>query len=425
MENRFRNIELQYKKYGNVQGLMQYINKETLIGQHRKQIGNKATGIDKITKYDYQNNINVNIEKLLGKMKTISYKPKAVRRAYISKTGSNELRPLGIPTYEDKIVQGAMAEILRNIYENIFLDYSYGFRPNRDCHKALKELDRIIMWENVNYIVDADIKGFFNNVNHSWLIKFLEYTIKDRTFIRYISRFLKAGIMEDMQYYASDKGTPQGGLISPILANVYLHYVLDLWFEKIVKTQCKGKAFLIRYADDFVCCFQYKSEAEKFYRALRERTRKFGLELAEDKSKIIPFGRNTKSKETFDFLGFTHRNGKSRKGLYKLIHHTSGKKSRAKKDSVKQWLREKVYIYPIPYLIKKLNIKLVGMYRYYGISDNVKWMIKFRQYVRYELKKWLSRRSQRGFITWEKYNKILQYNSIATPKIYHSLWQFE
>ena len=231
--------------------------------------------------------------------------------------------------------------------------------------------------------------------------------------------------MEDMQYYESDKGTPQGGLISPILANVYLHYVLDLWFEKIIKIQCKGKAFLIRYADDCVCCFQYKSEAVKFYRALKERTRKFGLELAEDKSKIIPFGRNTKSKETFDFLGFTHRNGKSRKGLYKLIHHTSSKKSRAKKDSVKQWLREKVYIYPIPYLIKKLNIKLVGMYRYYGISDNVQWMIKFRQYVRYELKKWLSRRSQRGFITWEKYNKILQYNPIATPKIYHSLWQFE
>ncbi len=425
MENGFRNIELQYKKYGNVQGLMQYINKDTLLKQHKKQLGNKATGIDKITKYDYQNDINNNIEKLLNNMKTMSYKPKAVRRTYIPKAGNSELRPLGIPAYEDKIVQGAMAEVLRNIYENIFLDCSYGFRPNRDCHKALKELDKIIMWENINYVVDADIKGFFNNVNHNWLIKFLEYTIKDKTFIRYISRFLKAGIMEDMQYYESDKGTPQGGLISPILANVYLHYVLDLWFEKVVKTQCKGKAFLIRYADDFVCCFQYKSEAERFYRALKERTSKFDLELAEDKSKIIPFGRNTKSKETFDFLGFTHRNGKSRKGLYKLIHHTSSKKSRAKKESVKQWLREKVYIYPIPYLIKKLNTKLVGMYRYYGISDNVQWMIKFRQYVRYELKKWISRRSQRGLITWEKYNKILQYNPIATPKIYHNLWQFE
>lgn len=425
MESGFRKIELQYKKYGNVQGLMQYINKDTLLKQHRKQLGNKATGIDKITKYDYQRNINDNIDKLLTNMKTMSYKPKAVRRTYIPKVGSNELRPLGIPAYEDKIVQGAMAEILRNIYENIFLDCSYGFRPNRDCHKALKELDRIIMWENVNYIVDADIKGFFNNVNHEWLIKFLEYTIKDKTFIRYISRFLKAGIMEDMQQCESDKGTPQGGLISPILANVYLHYVLDLWFGKVVKAQCKGKALLIRYADDFVCCFQYKSEAEKFYKALKERTSKFDLQLAEDKSKIIPFGRNTKSKETFEFLGFTHRNGKSRKGLYKLIHHTSAKKSRAKKESVKQWLKEKVYIYPTPYLIKKLNIKLVGMYRYYGISDNVQWMIKFRQYVRYELKKWLSRRSQKGYITWEKYNKILQYNPIATPKIYHSLWQFE
>lgn len=425
MENGFRKIELQYKKYGNVQGLMQYINKDTLLKQHRKQLGNKATGIDKITKYDYQNNINSNIDKLLTNMKTMSYKPKAVKRTYIPKTGSNELRPLGIPAYEDKIVQGAMAEVLRNIYENIFLDCSYGFRPNKDCHKALKELDRIIMWENINYIVDADIKGFFNNVNHEWLIQFIKYTIKDRTFIRYISRFLKAGIMEDMKYHESDKGTPQGGLISPILANVYLHYVLDLWFEKEIKTKCKGRAFIIRYADDFVCCFQYKSEAEKFYKALKERTKKFDLELAEDKSKIIPFGRNTKSKETFDFLGFTHRNGKSRKGLYKLIHHTSAKKSKVKKESVKLWLKEKVYIYPIPYLIKKLNTKLIGMYRYYGISDNIEWMIKFRQYVRYELKKWLSRRSQRGFITWEKYNRILQYNPIATPKIYHSLWQFE
>lgn len=425
MENGFRKIELQYKKYGNVQGLMQYINKDTLLKQHRKQLGNKATGIDKITKYDYQNNINSNIDKLLNNMKTMSYKPKAVKRTYIPKTGSNELRPLGIPAYEDKIVQGAMADVLRNIYENIFLDCSYGFRPNKDCHKALKELDRIIMWENINYVVDADIKGFFNNVNHEWLIRFIEYTIKDRTFIRYISRFLKAGIIEDMQYYESDRGTPQGGLISPILANVYLHYVLDLWFEKEIKIKCKGRAFLIRYADDFVCCFQYKSEAEKFYKALKERVKKFDLELTEDKSKIIPFGRNTKSKETFDFLGFAHRNGKSKKGLYKLTHHTSAKKSKAKKENVKLWLKEKVYIYPIPYLIKKLNTKLIGMYRYYGISDNIKWMIKFRQYVRYELKKWLSRRSQRGFITWEKYNKILQYNPIATPKIYHSLWQFE
>ena len=425
MENGFRKIELQYKKYGNVQGLMQYINKDSLIKQHRKQLGNKATGIDKITKYDYHKELNNNIENLLSKMKTMSYKPKAVRRTYIPKTGSNELRPLGIPAYEDKLVQGAMAEVLRNIYENIFLECSFGFRPNKDCHKALKELDRIIMWENINYIVDADIKGFFNNVNHEWLIKFLEHTIKDRTFIRYIARFLKAGIIEDMQYYESDRGTPQGGLILPILANVYLHYVLDLWFEKEIKAKCKGKAFLIRYADDFVCCFQYKSEAEKFYKALKERINKFDLQLAEDKSKIIPFGRNTKSKETFDFLGFTHKNGKSRKGLYKLIHHTSNKKARAKKENVKLWLKEKVYIYPIPYLIKKLNTKLIGMYRYYGISDNIQWLIKFRQYVRYELKKWLSRRSQRGFITWEKYNKILKYNPIATPKIYHSLWQFE
>ena len=158
---------------------------------------------------------------------------------------------------------------------------------------------------------------------------------------------------------------------------------------------------------------------------MQERVKKLDLELAEDKSKIIPFGRNTKSKETFDFLGFTHRNGKSRKGLYKLIHHTSGKKSKAKKQAVKEWIKEKVHIYPIPYLVKKLNIKLTGMYRYYGISDNMKWLIKFRQYVKCELKKWLSRRSQKGYLTKEKFDKIMKYNPVARPKIYHSLWQFE
>lgn len=422
MDNDFSKIARQLKEHKTVQGIMKYVNKDTIIKQHKKQEKNKATGIDGINKEKYEENLNKNVEKLINEMKAMSYRPQDVKRVNIPKIGSTELRPLGIPAYEDRLVQGAMADVLNEIYENIFLDCSYGFRPNRDCHQAIKKLDEIIMKKNINYVVDADIKGFFNNVNHEWLVKFLEYTIQDQKFIRYIVRFLKAGIIENMQHYESDKGTPQGGLISPILANVYLHYVLDIWFELYIKIKCKGKAYIVRYCDDFVCCFEKEEDAKMFYKELKDRLNKFDLELAEDKSRIIPFG-NNKSNETFDFLGFTHRNGMNRKGNYKLIHHTSGKKSRAKKQAVKQWIIESVRIYRIPYLIKKLNIKLQGTFRYYGVSDNFKWMYNFREYVIYELHKQLCRRSQKGKISWEKYSKIIEYNPIVKPKIYHSMWQ--
>lgn len=422
MANDFSKIAIQLQKHKTVQGIMKYVNQEALREQHKKQEKNKATGIDNISKTDYEENLKENTEELINKMKSMSYKPQEVKRVYIPKTGSKELRPLGIPAYEDRLVQGAMADVLNEIYEHIFLDCSFGFRPGRDCHQAIKKLDEIIMKKNINYVVDADIKGFFNNVNHEWLIKFLELTIQDPKFIQYIVRFLKSGIMENMQHYESDKGTPQGGLISPILANVYLHYVLDLWFELYIKIKCKGGAYLIRYADDFVCCFEREEDARMFYVELKDRLKKFDLELAEDKSRIIPFGNND-SKEKFDFLGFTHVNGVNRKGNYKLVHHTSGKKSKAKKQAVKVWLVENVRIYKIPYLIKKLNIKLQGTFRYYGVSDNMKWMTQFRKYVIHELYQQICRRSQKGKISWEKYSKILEYNPISLPKIYHSMWQ--
>lgn len=422
MANDFSKIAIQLQKHKTVQGIMKYVNQEALIEQHKKQEKNKATGIDSVNKMDYGENLKKNTEELIDRMKSMSYRPQEVKRVYIPKTGSNELRPLGIPAYEDRLVQGTMADVLNEIYEHIFLDCSFGFRPGKDCHQAIKKLDEIIMKKNINYVVDADIKGFFNNVNHEWLVKFLELTIQDPKFIQYIVRFLKSGIMENMQHYESDRGTPQGGLISPILANVYLHYVLDLWFELYIKIKCKGGAYLIRYADDFVCCFEKEEDARMFYAELKDRLKKFDLELAENKSRIIPFGKND-SKEKFDFLGFTHVNGTNRKGNYKLVHHTSGKKSKAKKQAVKLWLIESVRIYKIQYLIKKLNIKLQGTFRYYGVSDNFDWMMKFRKYVIYQLHEQLCRRSQKGKISWEKFYKILEYNPIAMPKIYHSMWQ--
>lgn len=322
MENEFSRIREQSNKFKKVQGLINYVNERSLKEEHRLQPKGKAVGIDGITKESYQENLEESLGKLVHAMKNFSYKPKPVRRVNIPKA-NGKCRPLGIPSYEDKLVQGVMRRILNQVYEDRFTENSYGFRENRSCHQAIKAVNEIIMRKKVNYVVDADIKGFFDNLNHEWLIKFLEHDIDDKRFIRYIKKFLYAGAMETMTYYESDKGTPQGGLISPVLANVYLHYVLDLWFEKRIKKYYKGEAYMVRYADDFICMFQYENEAKRFYQELMERLEKFGLELEEDKTKIMPFGRyarkNHPKVETFDFLGFTFINGKTRTNKYRVM----------------------------------------------------------------------------------------------------------
>lgn len=422
MENAYLKIAEYSKKYKTVQNLMPKINKENLINQHKLQISKKASGIDKVNKTEYGKNLEQKIEKLLRKMKNFAYRPQPVKRVNIPKAGSQKLRPLGIPAYEDRLVQGVMANILNAIYEPKFKDFSYGFRPKRSCHNAIKALDTVIMTQKTRFVVDADIKGFFDNVNHKWLIKFLEHDIKDKNFIRYIKRFLKAGIMEQGKYIESDKGTPQGGLISPILANVYLHYVLDLWFEKEVTKKFNGESYMVRYADDFVCCFRYEDEANKFYKMLEERLRKFGLELSKDKTKIVHFGRFARRNERetkFDFLGFTLINGVSRTRKYIVMYRTSQKKLSSKMKAVKEWLGKNMHISKCE-LVKKLNIKLIGHYRYYGITGNLHKLEVFYRYITRELYKTLNKRSQRR-MSWEKFNNFLKYNPIARPKIYFSL----
>ena len=304
MEMQAEGIRLQSAKYERVQNLMHNVNEQTLMAEHRKQSRRKAVGTDGVTKEEYDKNAEANVYELMQRMQKFQYKPLPVKRVYIPK-GNGNMRPLGLPSYEDKLVQGVMAKLLNDVYEVRFLDCSYGFREKRSAHDVVRFINQTIMTKKVNYVLEADIKGFFDNVNHEWLMRFLEHDIDDKNFLRYIKRFPIGGIMEGTELKESDKGTPQGGLISPVLANVYLHYVLDLWFEKGVKPRLRGEAYYVRYADDFLIMFQYEEEAQKVLRALKPRLGKFSLELAGEKTRILPIGRFKGTKEDFYFLGFT------------------------------------------------------------------------------------------------------------------------
>lgn len=419
MENERKDIKYYAQRNIKVENLIHFVNKETLKEQHKKQQRNKASGIDKMTKDEYENNLEKNIENLIERMKKFSYKPLPVRRTYIPKA-NGKLRPLGIPAYEDKLVQGVMADILNEIYECKFLECSYGFRPNRSCHQAIREINQRIMINKVNYILDCDIKGFFDNVNHKWLMKFLEHDINDKAFLRYINRFLISGYMENMKYYETDKGTPQGGLISPILANVYLHYVLDLFFEKYIKPKLKGEAYLVRYADDFIIMFQYENEAKQVYQLLIKRLAKFGLEMEQEKTRILPFGRFKGTKETFDFLGFMHYNGITRNGKYTVSHKMSKKKRKLKQQAITKWIKEHRAIKFIE-TIKLLNKKLIGLYAYYGINGMLSELYKIYYHTLYALRSSIFRRSQRR-LSVKVFNEILKRVPIAEPKIYKDIW---
>lgn len=411
--------------------LIHLIDADMLRMCHTELKANKAAGVDGITKGQYEGNLEANIQNLLERLKRKSYRPQPVRRVYIPKPGTDQKRPLGIPAYEDKVVQLAISKILNAIFEADFLEMSFGFRPQRGCHDALKLLNYLIVTRKVNYIVDADIKGFFDHVDHDWLMKFLEHRIADPNFLRLIRRFLKAGIMENGELRDATEGTPQGGIISPILANIYLHYVLDLWFEKVVRKHCRGEAYIVRYADDFICCFQYKHEAEAFYRALRTRLAKFSLSVAEEKTKIIPFGRfaaqwckrmGKKKPDTFDFLGFTHYCSTSHQGKFRVKRRTSRKKFRQSVQRMKEWIKANRML-PAKALMGLLRLKLEGYYRYYGITDNSQRLQAFHHIARCLLFKWLNRRSQRKSFDGEKFERFLEKYPLPSPGIYVNIME--
>jgi len=410
--------------------LYHLINEELLKECHKELDGNKAVGVDCVRKDEYAENLDSNIKDLATRLKNKAYKPAPSLRVYIPK-GNGKMRPLGISTYEDKIVQLALKKLLEAIYEPKFLNCMYGFRPNRNCHKAIKYMDKRMYTGRINYIVDADIKGFFNHINHEWMIKFLEYNIKDSNIIWLIKKYLKAGIMDKGTYVVTEEGSAQGNIISPILSNIYMHYVLILWYTEIVEKRAGGDTFLVIYADDFIAGFQYKSEAEAYYEALQKRMGKFGLELESSKSRLIEFGRyaegNRRARgqgkpETFDFLGFTFYCGKSRKGNFLIKLKTSGKKFGQKMKDMKEWLYENRGM-KVKDLMHKLNIKLEGHYRFYGMSSNFRMLNNYRLRTIELLFKILNRRSNKKSYNWEGFKEMIKYYKIAYPKIYISLYE--
>ncbi len=410
--------------------LIHLINKETLIQCHNEMSAKKASGVDNTTKEMYAKNLEENVKDLINRMKRQAYKPQPAKRVNIPKPGTDKKRPLGISSYEDKLVQRALAKILSAIYEKDFLECSFGFRPGRSCHDALKLLDKIVNKENIHYIVDTDIKGFFDNVDHKWMMKFVEERIEDANINRLIARMLKAGIIEAGIKYDTPQGTPQGGIVSPILANIYLHYVIDLWFEKRIRRKSKGRAYMVRYADDAVFCFENKEEAEQFYEDLIIRLGKFNLEIAKDKTKIIELKKNNNKDKndnnedgnSFDFLGFTHYIGKDRYGRIKVMRKTSKKKYKASLLKCKEWIRENRTL-PVKEFMQKIITKIRGHCNYYGVTDNSRTLGNYIYECRKLIFKWLNRRSQRKSMNWDKYELFLKRFTLPKANIRVNLYQ--
>ena len=404
------------------------VNEEMLKECHMEMKEGKAVGIDGITKEEYGKNLKENLKDLVSRIKRKAYRPKPARRVEIPKE-NGKMRQLSIYCYEDKLVQEALKRVIEAVFEPHFYDEMMGFRPNRNCHMAIKKLNVMIEKSYTNYILDADIKGFFDNIDHEWAVKFVESRIKDPNIIRLVRRMLKSGIMKDYQYEETESGSGQGSVCSPIIANIYMHYILVWWFKEKVQPLLKGYAGLVVYADDFVMCFQNKKEAEMAYELLKRRMGKFGMRLEENKTRLIEFGRfaeeNCKCRgtrsETFTFLGFTHYCSKSRSGKFRVKRKTSRKKF-AKKckeigETIKKMRRSRLEV-----IIGKLNQILVGYYHYYGITDNIKSLTDFKYEVTKRLFYWLNRRSQRKSYTWEEFNNMLTVYPLAVPKIYVNVY---
>jgi group II intron reverse transcriptase/maturase len=373
--------------------------------------------VDGVTFQQYERNLEANLADLEGRLKRKAYRARLVRRKYIPK-GDGKLRPLGIPVLEDKLLQMAVTQILLAIFEVDFLPCSYGYRPGVGAHDAIKALSDELQFGGHHFVVEADIKGFFNNLRWEWLERMLEQRIADGTFLNLIRKWLRAGILEeDGQVIHPQTGTPQGGVVSPVLANLYLHYVLDLWFERVVRPQQQGRCRMIRYADDFVACFEYRHEAVAFEKALKDRLAKFGLEVAEDKTKTLRFGHNGGPHNgRFDFLGFEIYREPDRQGQPRVKRRTATKKWQAGVQRMTEWIKTHRH-QKLSQMLKTLKAKLRGTWNYYGLIGNYRRMKLFYDATCRTLYKWLNRRSQRQSLTWSAFNRMLARFQVPPPRI--------
>ena len=412
------NSELQFTSIAHM------IDVELLRDAFRLLRKDAASGISGKTAYDYAEHLEENLVNLHDRLRNLRYFALPVKRVWIDKENGKK-RPLGIPEIEDKIVQKAVTILLAPIYEEDFYSISHGFRSGHSQHLAIKEVREQIYSQNVNWIIDADIKGFFDNIDHRILRDFIRKRVNDGGIIRLIGKWLKAGVLDGKELSYPDKGTPQGGVISPLLANIYLHYVLDEWFEEKIRPRLKGRCFINRYADDFIIGFELEEDAKRVMEVLPKRFNRFGLTIHQEKTKLVDFRKppyNQKSFKgagTFDYLGFTHFWAKSRKGYWVIKRKTSKKKLRMRITEIWKWCRNNRHI-SVKEQHKLLNSKLIGHYQYYGVRSNYKFLEVYYEAVLKSWKRWLGRRSRDGYISFEKFNKMLEHYPLCKPRLVHN-----